>query len=511
MASPPWDALAVRAARGRGEFDLAIGEALLRLFEGDRLLSLGYARKTDYARERLGVAARTMFTWTRLARGVADRPLLRRAVQEGLVGTRNALAVLGVAHGSAEAEWVAAAAHLTLGALERRVRATGTEPIIDTFEVESIVLRMSAAQQDRLDAALDLAREVGGTSGPRWQRLEAICQEWLGEYAGLDPMAGALDGRLRDRPTPLVFRGAELPPEYELPSDPVALDALVRGYLAQRQEREEELGRRLVPIVEGKLWRELGFASLGEYCRDRLGIAPRTARQRLWLERRMCALPELREALLSGRISLTKALLLARDATPHDIAARIEEAANTTCQQLERDATAKEDRQNRAAGVRRIWGPTDAAEIVVSAIAALQRICAQYRASVPSEGEALALIADHFVAVWTRHGVPRRVSKARQTVLERNDGLCAVPGCSQAAQHEHHIVFRSRGGSNETSNRVALCAAHHLRSIHRGYVEVTGNADHALAWRFVATGEDWVSTGGDVFRFSGVREVPKTA
>ena len=31
--------------------------------------------------------------------------------------------------------------------------------------------------------------------------------------------------------------------------------------------------------------------------------------------------------------------------------------------------------------------------------------------------------------------------------------------------HEHHIVFRSAGGSGELENRVTLCAVHHLRGV----------------------------------------------
>ena len=55
------DEAAVRCVRSRGAIDLALGETLLRLFEGDRLLRLGAARRADYARERLGVPPRTMF------------------------------------------------------------------------------------------------------------------------------------------------------------------------------------------------------------------------------------------------------------------------------------------------------------------------------------------------------------------------------------------------------------------------------------------------------------------
>jgi len=67
------DAMAVRAARGGGALELELGEVLARLFEGNRLMDLGYSQQTDYLRERLGIAARTGLGWASLARGLATR------------------------------------------------------------------------------------------------------------------------------------------------------------------------------------------------------------------------------------------------------------------------------------------------------------------------------------------------------------------------------------------------------------------------------------------------------
>ena len=68
----------------------------------------------------------------------------------------------------------------------------------------------------------------------------------------------------------------------------------------------------------------------------------------------------------------------------------------------------------------------------------------------------------------------KRVAKRREAVFARHGGLCAVPGCSQAAQHEHHIEFRSQGGTDEVTNLIALCASHHLRCVHTGRLIVRG-------------------------------------
>jgi len=122
-------------------------------------------------------------------------------------------------------------------------------------------------------------------------------------------------------------------------------------------------------------------------------------------------------------------------------------------------------------------------------------------------GECLARVADHFVDVWSVNLEKPTGTKARRTVLGRHGGLCGVPGCrvpsSRAeAQHEHHITYRSRGGGNEIENRVALCAAHHLRGVHAGYLAVEGRAGENLVWRF--GGETWSTSGKDDVR----KEVP---
>jgi hypothetical protein len=49
--------------------------------------------------------------------------------------------------------------------------------------------------------------------------------------------------------------------------------------------------------------------------------------------------------------------------------------------------------------------------------------------------------------------------------------------------HEHHVVFRSRGGSNDRDNRITLCAFHHLRGVHQRQIRITGSASHGLRYQ----------------------------
>ena len=108
------DALARQAAHGQSALDLELGETLLRLFDGDRLLRLGYARQTDYAKERLGVSVRLLLSWTALARGLTSRPILRAAVLAGSVTASKARVVMAAAQGERESTWTAAAMGMRL-------------------------------------------------------------------------------------------------------------------------------------------------------------------------------------------------------------------------------------------------------------------------------------------------------------------------------------------------------------------------------------------------------------
>jgi len=68
-------------------------------------------------------------------------------------------------------------------------------------------------------------------------------------------------------------------------------------------------------------------------------------------------------------------------------------------------------------------------------------------------------------------------------VVERDGYLCAVPGCSSRRNlHDHHVAFRSAGGSDEAWNRITLCAFHHHRCLHAGLLRVLGSAPGELVF-----------------------------
>ena len=60
--------------------------------------------------------------------------------------------------------------------------------------------------------------------------------------------------------------------------------------------------------------------------------------------------------------------------------------------------------------------------------------------------------------------------------------VVTVPGCSRPAANVHHVRYRSHGGGNDEANLTAVCLAHHLHGVHKGYVRVRGRAPDELVW-----------------------------
>lgn len=493
------DRLLTRVARGRGALDLAVGERLAALAEGDRAMQLGYSGLGDYARERLGMAARTALAAARLARELRSRPLLRDAVRRGEVTARKAEVVLPVARGGGEAAWVTRARTETVRALQAAVRAVGKPSAPEQQDAESwqwIFASVAPPARAALDEAMALAGKVLGAAAPKWERLEALCQEFLGAHpdpadAARAPIDEVLHGPVRlhledlargfiEAETRWAFLDAVEP--VAAPSAPaegdgaLALDTELRRLCEARDRWDEVLGRLAMLVRILGLWRDMRFASFAHYCVERLGMSPRTVEQRIALERRLAALPPLGQAMRERRVSYEKARLIARCADERTVAAWIARAEEETCVGLRRAIESDGEAQMCARGALDLRVPERVAVLVGMAYRAARHAAGRWL--TPSE--CLEAIARHFVATW-KEALKER-NTVRRRVLDRDRDRCQVPGCSRAAVQTHHVLFRSRGGGDEPPNLLSMCAPHHLHGIHRGYLRVSGRAPDALRW-----------------------------
>jgi hypothetical protein len=503
------DAVAASCARGSGAHDLALGEGLDLLARTGGDIELGFSGVGDLARERLGLAADHARRLRRDAERLRSRPLLRDAVIAGDVTLRKAEVVMRVALGEQEAYWVARARTDTVRRLELAVGGAAEHAEADWHRLR---IGLPPDQAQVVEVALDAAGILLGPTAPLWKRIGALAMEFLSEHP-IDPPERVLPRPLPTPPAgwayaraptdaPDLARAAPAPAASapgghpgptpasarEVPAlrEPVPdahdlLDQLVR-LVRGRAGQDELLGRACLLVRRFGSWRFQGFPCFDAWCADWLGLAPSTVRQRIALERRMQELPELREALRSGRLSYEQARLVARVARPGDVAARIEAAAAKTCIAYRRELEGEADRQMWRAGELRAVVPEDVEDLLSDALRAAR--AAAKGGLTP--GEALVAIAVHFIRTW-KHEV-LRIVRATDEVVLRDGGLCQVPGCSRPADQVHHLIFRSAGGPLEAWNEVSLCTPHHLVAVHGGILEITGTAPDGL--RFVLRGKE---------------------
>ena len=94
----------------------------------------------------------------------------------------------------------------------------------------------------------------------------------------------------------------------------------------------------------------------------------------------------------------------------------------------------------------------------------------------------LSLLED-YAFTWDPPQVrPRR--RPDEEIYRRDGWRCTAPGCtSRRNLEEHHIEYRSRGGGDDTANRICLCRFHHQRGEHGGLAACTGSAPIGVLWR----------------------------
>jgi 5-methylcytosine-specific restriction endonuclease McrA len=510
------DGLLARVARGQGAIELAIGDALDALSTGDRLLRIGYSRLHDYARERLGsLTEHKALDLARLARELRARPLLRAAVRSGVLSVSKAEAILPVARGDAEASWVERARGETVRALRAAVRAAGKGPEEDE-RWERVQVALAPEARAKVGEAMALAGKLLGQAAPRWQRLEAICAEYLAEHptevrddersALHDPVSDALEAAreglehemnrwewLETIEPVAVPEPSDGEPRSHAPfaltlsddgvvavSEGHRLDSRLRELDGMHERWDELVGHLALLMLNTGVWRDMGFVNFAHYCSERLGMSERAIQQRAALERRLHALPSLRAALREGRVSYEKARLVARHADETTVDALIVRAQASTCIALRRELEAAEEAQMSARRVLDLPVPRRVASLLDAACRA-----AREAAGKPlSPQECLVRVAEHFIATWKDAVTARRTRQQR--VLARDDGWCTVPGCSRPAMQAHHVVFRSRGGTDDPWNQTGMCPPHHLHCLHNGWIRVTGRAPDALVWELPA-------------------------
>lgn len=393
------------------------------------------------------------------------------------------------------------------------------DPDADAIDGEPMArfrLLCSRALRPLWRMTVELARRMAGEALPEWRAAEVIAAEGLsGAPVGLGPQSGdatasasvpsacrqAHDGDgtapARDGTIPLsghdqVALAASVPSLASLGEgvetlDAFALDGRLRAVLAALHATDWETGRLLRLLFDLRLYENLGFTDSATYIRERLGFSPRKARALVAVERATWRVPHLMDAYRAGRISWFRALLIAPVLRESTAEAWIERSGAVTARRLGDEvdwARTMEDLRSLCFAVAppplgavleipsrqlRALADDDGVDAVLtfrgpaSVVALLQSAIAAFRRPGELAWRGCERLLEHVRAEWERQ--PRH----RDPIFARDGWRCAVPACSSRRNlHDHHVVYRSRGGDNARDNRITICAGHHLHGIHGG-------------------------------------------
>ena len=327
---------------------------------------------------------------------------------------------------------------------------------------------------------------------------------------------------------------------------PRVLDRKMRSLVALRQGLAWEQGRLLSTFSRRGLHRVLGFLSFGRYCKERLGLGIRRARQLIALDRRLLGLPGLEAAYRHGEISWVKAAAVASVADTVSERDWLRLAGSVTVRRLREEVALVEARLEDPRGLAAVASGSRRRPPAIDPAGALGiespwttlgaspahagsevQMCARRSEDERADGAAAGGVQtcarlgarvrfwapDDVAALW-HHAlrvcrlvaggdlddwecVARMIDSFEQTwdvkrdpkwrrryrIFERDGWRCRVPGCSSRRNlHAHHVVYRSHGGCDEDDNLAVLCATHHQQGIHAGRLRCHGSADGFLRW-----------------------------
>ena len=382
---------------------LAVGEAALRLRLGQALEVLGGGGHHDLGFSSLGAYAlercERSVRWVEGARCMARRleglPRLRRAVALGVISWSKGEVLGRVARPEDEAAWLEAAQGCTVRALRERVKAAkgqaraggsvagnshAASAANDALEEEEV--RTLSCTVDREDAWLfEATRTLLAQLGTREEseQIEALLAEGQGTLLGALPR-GAIDaerfegaalGELQRRYNEELARwraeaelrceewivgsrsggegrgsagsvavGAALGSNSLSAGTSRELDRVVRDLSRRLASQELEFSRGFLQLHRANGWRRLGYATEGQYARERLGMSASSLLAKRALALRLESLPGVADALGTGRIGVEAALQVARVATRGTEGAWVERARQRTIKHFREEVAA---------------------------------------------------------------------------------------------------------------------------------------------------------------------------
>jgi hypothetical protein len=321
------------------------------------------------------------------------------------------------------------------------------------------------------------------------------------------------------------------------------LDQKLEEAVIQSQTADKLICCILSEVRERGAYRDFGFSSIYDYALQRFGFKQRKTRYLLFLGRKVQELPQIREALRSGKLGWCKATRIASVASLQDETMWLDSALSLSVEELDRRIKDGTDRmtsvlhffvtedlrvlwENGLELARRVAGaeisPTEAFEYMVAEFVATYANggaapdeCEPENEAEPDETAESAPVEVEVEVEEAPSDETRPLplfpfaeeirvdikddsslvcpeteracldgsgASFRKQILERDNWKCTYPGCNARRDfHVHHIEFRSHGGPDEAWNCTTLCAFHH-KLLHAAQIRLKGRAPYQLEW-----------------------------
>jgi hypothetical protein len=376
--------------------------------------------------------------------------------------------------------------------------------------------------------------EVDSGPGTSWPEAAAAARAECAQRLGLDEDGegdgeggGGGTGETAEEGGQVGANGAGLPTipaeiqalmEDVENADAFELDRCLRAAVAMEQRLDAQIGPLLEWVIRRRVYLVLGYPTREAYVSERLGLDPSWGRALVRIERAARASSSLASAYRQGSVTALQARTLAplvmTDLSERWMEAWVDRAQRFTLRRLREDvdqallvcetdftsflgsggipadgaddeASLVQDREISASqsapketSAVRAYIDAEVVRTLRALICTVQRRLERATGRLPTKGEALDAMLEHVFQEW---GAIDGAVRKSHAIFARDGWRCTVPGCSSMRNlHDHHIVFRSAGGSDDLDNRVTLCAFHHLRGVHAGIIRCTGKAPHRL-------------------------------
>jgi hypothetical protein len=520
----------------------------------------GYAKSSDFVREHLGLSTGLWFDLVH-AGALLTQPAFRCALRARRLEF-SALVLLGRRFSAADAlQWLPLARRSTLAELRAALAAEddAAPPVpsssVDTPEPVHLRLRLPAAVAEFLDESHELCSALVGHELSQPQALHYLLAEASSELSPPEPTAHSIPAELRPvqvRPSPNIRQtradGVSLRKPHDRHALAVKLAKRLRALTPQELTLQLEADDALLEALQGELHHAFGDRRFVDFAQRELDLAPSTTDEKLLRARQRAREHPIEVARASGRITQIQASLLhglrGLGIPRSALAAWIRFAAQHTIRALKLALAwvRRIAQQDLSQLYKKDYRPPSLADIRTSD-RPLRELALEFELPPPGflqdqplrstplslerEDHAVLLDLTHALdqqpkrtPLWwkflqilclAREGMAQLAEasapppKPQRQILERDRYRCQFPGCSERRVEVHHIQFKSQGGSDDPSNLLCLCPAHHHHGVHARTIRIHGQASPTQEHLIVEAGLD--RNGHALLRYQGERLV----